>query len=202
MRSVYVVDDDASIRRSTAFLVRSAGYLPRAFTSSADFLNEAPHLAPGVLLLDVRMPEIDGFGLVESLPAPLGDRFPIVMITGHGDLATAVQAMRHGVRDFLEKPYEDHELLDVVARLWDELDLQLPLIELRAAASEQIDRLADRERDVLILLSAGKMNKVVAHELAISVRTVEMHRAQMLERLGVRTLAEATRLAFAAGLIR
>lgn len=102
MRSVYIVDDDASIRRSTAFLVKSAGYQPRAFTSASDFLREAPMLLPGVLLLDVRMPEMDGFALLDDLPASLGALFPIVMITGHGDLATAVQAIRHGVRDFLE----------------------------------------------------------------------------------------------------
>lgn len=201
MRSVYIVDDDASIRRSTAFLVKSAGYEPRAFTSASDFLREAPALLPGVLLLDVRMPEMDGFALLDGLPASLGALFPIVMITGHGDLATAVQAIRHGVRDFVEKPYEDHELLGIVARLWDDLDGHLADIEQRIAASRRTEKLTEREREVLILLALGKPNKLVAHALDLSIRTVEMHRAQMLERLGVRTLPEAIRLALAAGLL-
>lgn len=201
MRSVYIVDDDASIRRSTAFLVKSAGYQPRAFTSASDFLREAPMLLPGVLLLDVRMPEMDGFALLDDLPASLGALFPIVMITGHGDLATAVQAIRHGVRDFLEKPYEDDDLLGIVARLWDDLDGHLSHIEQRSAALRLAGKLTEREREVLILLAQGKPNKLVAHALDLSIRTVEMHRAQMLERLGVRTLPEATRLALAAGLL-
>lgn len=201
MRSVYIVDDDASIRRSTAFLVKSAGYQPRAFTSASDFLREAPTLLPGVLLLDVRMPEMDGFALLGDLPASLGALFPIVMITGHGDLATAVQAIRHGVRDFLEKPYEDDDLLGIVARLWDDLDGHLSHIEQRSAALRLTGKLTEREREVLILLAQGRPNKLVAHALDLSIRTVEMHRAQMLERLGVRTLPEATRLALAAGLL-
>lgn len=201
MRSVYIVDDDASIRRSTVFLVKSAGYQPRAFTSASDFLREAPMLLPGVLLLDVRMPEMDGFALLDDLPASLGALFPIVMITGHGDLATAVQAIRHGVRDFLEKPYEDDDLLGIVARLWDDLDGHLSHIEQRSAALRLTGKLTEREREVLILLAQGKPNKLVAHALDLSIRTVEMHRAQMLERLGVRTLPKATRLALAAGLL-
>jgi len=201
MRAVYIVDDDASIRRSTAFLVQSAGYHPLAFTSASNFLREASILAPGVLLLDVRMPEMDGFGLLDGLPAALGALFPIVMVTGHGDLATAVQAIRHGVRDFLEKPYEDHELLGIVARLWDDLAGHLARIEPQIVALRLTGKLTEREREVLILLSQGKPNKLVAHALDLSTRTVEMHRAQMFERLGVRTLAEATRLAVAAGLL-
>lgn len=201
MRSVYIVDDDASVRRSTAFLVQSAGYHPLAFASASDFLREASTLAPGVLLLDVRMPEMDGFALLGSLSASLGALFPIVMVTGHGDLATAVQAIRHGVRDFLEKPYEDHEMLSIVARLWDDLDGHLARIEQQIAALRLTGKLTEREREVLILLAQGKPNKLVAHALDLSIRTVEMHRAQMFERLGVRTLAEATRLAVAAGVL-
>lgn len=158
-------------------------------------------LLPGVLLLDVRMPEMDGFALLDDLPASLGALFPIVMITGHGDLATAVQAIRHGVRDFLEKPYEDDDLLGIVARLWDDLDGHLSHIEQRSGALRLTGKLTEREREVLILLAQGKPNKLVAHALDLSIRTVEMHRAQMLERLGVRTLPEATRLALAAGLL-
>lgn len=198
---VYIVDDDASIRRSTSFLVRSAGFGARAFASGPDFLAEAPHLAPGVLLLDIRMPDIDGFALLERLPAELGALFPIVMVTGHGDLASAVLAMRRGVRDFLEKPYEAHELLTIVRRLSQDLEADLAKAAQKAAALEQIGKLTNREREVLIFLAQGKPNKVVAHELSLSVRTVEMHRAQMFERLGVRTLPEATRLAVSADLL-
>lgn len=201
MQSVYIVDDDASLRRSTSFLLRQAGFGPRAFSSAADFLHEASHLAPGVLLLDIRMPGKDGFALVDDLPSSLSALFPVVMVTGHGDLASAVQAMRHGVRDFLEKPYEEHELIDAVTRLSEELNGRVTRIEQRNAALGRTGRLTNREREVLLLLAYGKPNKTVAHELQLSVRTVEMHRAQMFERLGVKTLPEAALLAFTAGLI-
>nr|WP_232474310.1 response regulator [Sphingomonas sp. MA1305] len=201
MRPVYIVDDDASVRRSTSFLLQQAGFPSRAFPSATDFLQEAEHLAPGILLLDLRMPEKDGFALVEDLPPALDSRFPIVMVTGHGDMAAAIQAMRHGVRDFLEKPYEEHELLGIVERLSTELDAYLKSVAQRMAALDQTSKLTDREREVLVLLAQGKANKLVAHALGLSVRTVEMHRAQMFERLGVRTLPEATRLAVTAGLL-
>lgn len=199
-RAVYVIDDDATIRRSTAFMLGSAGYAPRAFMSGIDFLDAADALAPGGILLDIRMPELDGLAFLERFDEALKARFPVVVVTGHGDLPTAIRAMKLGARDFVQKPFEEAVLLDILAGLSAELHQALVANAGRERAAALVARLSPRELEILKALMTGEPTKRAAHLLGISVRTAEMHRANMLERLGVRTLAEGMRIALAAGL--
>ncbi len=200
-RPVYVIDDEATVRCSTSFLLASAGYVSRPFVSGLDFLEEADVLAPGCILLDIRMPDLDGLAFLERLPEALRMRFPVVVFTGHGDLPTAVRAMKLGARDFVEKPFEDDVLLGVLADLWSELEEVTTRRAARERSEALIAKLSPRELEILTALMAGEPTKRAAHLLGISVRTAEMHRANMLQRLGVRTLAEAMRIAVSAGLI-
>ena len=200
-RTVYVVDDDATVRRSTSFMLASAGYEPRPFVSGVDFLDEAAALAPGCTLLDIRMPDLDGFAVLERLPEALKPRFPMVVITGHGDLPSAVRAMKLGARDFVEKPFEDAVLLDILAGLSSDLASAIARQATRERNEALIAKLSPRELEVLKMLMSGEPTKRAAHLLGISVRTAEMHRAHMLERLRVRSLADAMRIGLAAGLV-
>ncbi|KTE20032.1 hypothetical protein ATE67_11590 [Sphingopyxis sp. H050] len=199
-RRVYIVDDDQMVRRSTSFLLNSAGYTVRAFISGRDFLSELKGLQPGITLLDVRMPDMDGLAVLEHMPGDMRPLFPVVVVTGHGDLPTAVRAMKLGARDFLGKPFAEEALFEVLetisARLADEVDH----ISRRDRSRALIGTLSPRELEVLRGLIGGESNKVVAHNLGLSVRTVEMHRAKMLDRLGVRTLPDAIRTLFMAEL--
>lgn len=199
-RAVYVIDDDSTVRRSTSFLLTSAGYAPRPFVSATDFLEEADLLVPGCVLLDIRMPQLDGLAFLERFPDALRPRFPVVVVTGHGDLPTAVRAMKLGARDFVEKPFEDAVLLDILAGLASELDQEIARDAVRQRSKALIATLSPRELEILKALTAGEPTKRAAHLLGISVRTAEMHRANMLERLGVRTLADAMRIALNAGI--
>jgi two-component system response regulator FixJ len=198
-RIVYVVDDESEVRRSLGFFLKTAGYLPRPYLSGRDFLADFQELAPGCVLLDLRMPEIGGLTVLERL----GDRcrrLPVIVMTGHGDIAIAVRAMKLGAIDFLEKPFEEPVLITALQIGFSILERDIGDERERIAAERRIETLTPRERDVLMLLSEGKSNKEVAIALDLSVRTVEMHRATMFDRLGVRTLPEALRIAFRAGL--
>jgi two-component system response regulator FixJ len=198
-RAVYIIDDDQVVRRSTSFLFSSANYRPRAFMAAADFLDEAPLLDPGCVLLDIRMPELDGLSFLEHFPQDLRSRFPIVMITAHGDLQSAVRAMKLGARDFLEKPFEEDALLGLMDSLSQGLDAALTLDLARQQSRERLERLTPREADLLRTMLQGETTKQAAHALGISVRTAEMHRGNLLDRLGVRSAAEAIRIAMQAG---
>jgi len=198
-RAVYIIDDDQVVRRSTSFLLSSANYRPRAFMAAADFLDEAPLLDPGCLLLDIRMPELDGLSFLEQFPQELRLRFPIVMITAHGDLPSAVRAMKLGARDFLEKPFEEAALLGLLESLNEGLEAALTIELARQQSRERIGRLTPREADLLRTMLQGETTKQAAHALGISVRTAEMHRGNLLDRLGVRSVAEAIRIAVQAG---
>lgn len=199
-RAVYIIDDDQVVRRSTSFLLSSANYRPRAFMAAADFLDEAPLLDPGCVLLDIRMPELDGLSFLEQhFPQELRSRFPIVMITAHGDLPSAVRAMKLGARDFLEKPFEEATLLGVLETLNEGLEAALTIDLARQQSRERIERLTPREADLLRTMLQGETTKQAAHALGISVRTAEMHRGKLLDRLGVRSVAEAIRIAVQAG---
>jgi two-component system response regulator FixJ len=164
------------------------------------FLASAPGLSSGCVLLDVRMPGMDGLTLQARL-AKLDNHLPVVVMTGQGDVQTAVRAMKAGAVDFIEKPYDDEVLVKAI-----ELALSLPRQSDRnreaAEAAQRVAALSPRERQVLDALVAGRPNKVIAYDLGISARTVEVHRARMMERLGVRQLAEAIRLAVMARLVR
>jgi two-component system, LuxR family, response regulator FixJ len=196
-RIVYVVDDESEVRRSIGFFLKSVGYLPRPYLDGADFLTDAPDLEPGCVLLDVRMPGLDGLQLLERMGSSRR-RFAFIVMTGHGDVATAVRAMKLGAVDFLEKPFEDEVLVACLERASAMLARDTDAERDRRDAERLLAALTPRERDVLMLLSEGKSNKEVAIALGLSVRTVEMHRATMFERLGVRTLPEAMKLAFRA----
>ena len=192
-RIVHVVDDDAAVRRSLERLLDSAGFTPVLYESAVSFLGAAQGVSAGCVLLDVRMPDMDGLELQTRL-IRLGFALPIIVMTGHGDVQTAVRAMKAGAHDFIEKPFDDERLLAAI-------DQALALSgrgsreRETAEALDKIATLSPRERDVLDGLVAGKPNKVIAYGLGISVRTVEVHRARMLERLGTRSTAEAIRVA-------
>lgn len=199
-RQVYVVDDDSMVRSSTAYFLAASGLGARMFRSGQEFLDALPGLDPGCVLLDVRLPGIDGLQVLEAMHDRLA-QFPVIVMTGHGDVATAVRAMKLGASDFHEKPFDEAALLDTLARLFAMLDKQVEADDHQAAAQARLALLTRREVDVLRGLAAGLPNKVLAYELGLSVRTVEMHRANMMTRLGVRSLPEALRLAYLAGMV-
>ena len=192
-RTVHVVDDDAAVRRSLERLLDAAGFNVISYETPMAFLAVAPGLSEGCVLLDIRMPGMDGLSLQARL-AKLDHHLPVVVITGQGDVETAVRAMKAGAVDFIEKPYDDEVLVNAI-----ELALSLPKQSDRnreaTEAAQRVAALSPREHQVLDALVAGRPNKVIAYDLSISVRTVEVHRARMMERLGVRQLAEAIRIA-------
>ena len=201
-RAIYLVDDDHAVRDSLeALLSLQPGFVVRGFDSGDAFLSEATTLDPGVLLLDLHMPGTNGLDVLRQLRDLAPGRFATIMMTGDGSITAAVQAMKTGAIDFLEKPYGATLLLETI----DEAFVQLLEEDLAAAharaAQERIAALSPRERDVLAGLIEGRGNKVIAHQLEISPRTVEIYRANLMMRLGVRSLPEALRVAFAAGLI-
>lgn len=198
-QAVYVVDDDALIRRSTVFYLEVLGYTVSAFASGREFLDASAHLGKGCVLLDVRMPGLNGLEVLASL-APRLAQFPVIILTGHGDIRTAVRAMKLGSSDFIEKPFEEQLLRDMLAQVFARLDREVDMAAERRAAQARLSRLTRRETAVLRHLVAGEPNKVIAFHLGLSTRTVEMHRSNMMERLGIRTLSEALRLAFDGGL--
>ena len=197
-RQVYVVDDDDAMCRSLERLLRSADFVPTSYETPQAFLDAAPNLPAGCLLLDVRMPVMDGLELQARLRL-LGISFPFVVMTGQGDTQMAVRAMKEGAVDFLEKPFDDDSLIGAVqaalAKSW-----QVDRDRESVAAAERLAALSPRERQVLDALVAGQANKSIAFDLGISVRTVEVHRARMMERLGTHQFAEAIRLAVMASL--
>jgi two-component system response regulator FixJ len=196
-RTIHVVDDDVAVRRSLEQLLGSVGFITVSYATPDAFLLAAPGLAKACVLLDVKMPGVGGLEVQARLRA-IGFALPIIVITGQGDIQTAVRAMKAGAFDFLEKPYEDEVLLRVI----DAAFATAPRGQDRQAldAAQRIAKLSPREREVLEALVAGASNKVIAFDLGLSVRTVEVHRARMMGRLGTRQLAEAIRLAVLATL--
>jgi two-component system response regulator FixJ len=198
-RCVHIVEDDALLRRSLSRLIQAEGFETKSFTSSLAFLDMASRLPPrGCLLLDIRMPDMDGLELQAKM-IEKGINLPIVMMTGQADVPTAVRAMKGGAVDFIEKPLDDNQVLGAIKAALGLPTSQSRIGEAKAAAAI-IALLSPRENDVLRGLVAGLQNKLIAAHLGISVRTVEGHRIRMLERLGVKRLAEAIRLAVLASL--
>ena len=196
-RTIHVVDDDAAVRLSLERLLGSMQFATVSYTTPTAFLLQAPHILGGCVLLDVKMPGINGLEVQARLKA-IGFVPPIIVITGQGDIQTAVLAMKAGAFDFLEKPYENEVLLAAIeAALAAAPDDH---IHQAMNSAQRIARLSPREREVLDALVEGASNKVIAFDLGLSVRTVEVHRARMMERLGTRQLAEAIRLAVLATL--
>jgi two-component system response regulator FixJ len=198
-RTVHIVDDDASVRRALVRLLRSMGLTPITYETSHEVLDAAANLSSGCILLDLQMPGMDGIELLGRF-GEIGVGLPVIVVTGHGDVPTAVKAMKAGAVDFLEKPIDEDLLLAAVNTALAE-DKTPARDQEAARAVELMVRLSPRERQVLDGIAAGRPNKLIAYDLGISVRTVEVHRAHMLDRLGVRYIAEAIRIALMATLV-
>jgi two-component system, LuxR family, response regulator FixJ len=190
---VYIVDDDDGMRRALTVLITTVGYQPVAFAKPGEFLAKYDPNQPGCLVLDVRMPEMSGLEVQQHLNKA-GSMLPVILISGHGDIPMAVQAMKDGAFDFLQKPFRDQELIDRINGA----------LKLDAQNRESVDRLADltsrqesltpREREVLGLVVDGKANKVIAIDLGLSERTVEIHRANVMEKMGARSVAHLVKM--------
>jgi two-component system response regulator FixJ len=194
---VHVVDDDDSIRRALQRLLRTGGYTALTYGTAAAFLNAAPRLS-GCVLLDLRMPDMDGLEVQRRL-IKLGVQLPVIVVTGHGDVPTAVQAMKGGVLDFLEKPIDEDRLLAAVQAAFHQGAREIRDDE-AVQAAQRLAALSPRERQVLEGIVAGKPSKLIAYDLDISVRTVEVHRAHLLVRLDTQNMATAVRIAVLAAL--
>lgn len=196
-RLVHLVDDDEAIRRSVGFALKTSGVQVRSYENGVEILKSAPDLEPGCILLDIRMPGMDGLEVQEALKAK-GVTLPVIIMTGHGDVNLAVRAMKAGALDFIEKPFEKAVLLGAVEHAMSRLKQTAETLRDASEAATRLQRLTPRERDVLEGLAKGLPNKSIAYDLGISPRTVEIHRANLMDKLGVKSLSEALRTAFAA----
>ena len=196
---IYVVDDDPAVRDSLSILLEARGHTVWSFPSAREFLAATPSLRPGVLITDIRMPEMDGLELQRCLIERTLP-FPLIVITGHGDVALAVRAMKAGALDFIEKPFAAEAILSSVAVALDQIAEPRDPDPLIATASARLALLTPREREVLQGLLAGLPNKSIAYDLTISPRTVEIYRARVMDKMGARSLSELVRLSLAAGL--
>ena len=196
---VYVVDDDRDVRRSLSFMLGAAEIRSHPYGSGSDFLEALPDLEPGCILLDLRMPQMDGFGVMSALAERKVD-WPVIVMTGHGEVPVAVRAMKLGAVDFIEKPFSEQALLSCFNQAFDLLQERSTSSKRRREAGERAALLTAREREVLASLLAGHSNKQIAKALGISLRTVEMHRGNMMDRLQASSLAEALTLALDAGI--
>jgi len=197
-RIEHVVDDDAAVRRALVRLLRSEGLEAVAYETAQAVLNAALSLSSGCILLDLQMPGMDGLELLARL-GELGIELPVIVVTGHGDVPTAVRAMKAGAVDFIEKPIDETQLFAAIDAALAEKKFAVR-DRVVAGATERMALLSPRERQVLEAIAVGRPSKLIAYDLGISVRTVEVHRAHMLDRLGVRNMAEAIRIAVMATL--
>ena len=195
---VHLVDDDDAIRRSAGFMLKTSGYQVKTYTSGVELLKERK-IEPGCILLDVRMPEMDGLQVQKALQ-DRGLTHPVIVMTGHGDVTVAVQAMKAGAVDFIEKPFEKAQMLTAIEEGFSRIAQAGRSTKRAEEARVRLQSLTPRERDVLEGLVRGHPNKTIAYDLDISPRTVEIHRANLMSKLGVASLSEALRIAFAAGL--
>ncbi len=198
-RQIYLVDDDDAVRRSAGFMLKTSGFAVESFVSGVEFLKSVDGLAPGCILLDVRMPGMDGLEVQRAL-SERGITFPVIVLTGHGDVNVAVAAMKAGALDFIEKPFEKAVLVAALEEGFAQIERSDRGKARAAEAALRLNVLTARERDVLEGLVRGFPNKTIAYDLGISARTVEIHRANLMTKLNVRSLSEALRIAFAAGL--
>ena len=197
---VYVIDDDDAVRQSLEFLLKTAGIAVRGFESAKLFLETLPQITSGCVITDVRMPEITGIDLLRRMKERNLD-IPVIVITGHGDISLAVEAMKIGAVDFLEKPFDDELLLaSVRAALSADAKAARDNAEL-AEIHDKLAALSNRERQVLEGLVAGKANKVIAFDLEISPRTVEIYRANLMTKMGANSLSDLVRMAMTAGIM-
>lgn len=190
---VYIVDDDEAVRDSLAFLLKTHGFKVMLFTGGEAFLNSDVLLVSGPVLLDVRMPGRDGLEiLTESLHT--NPHLKVVMLSGHADVAMAVRALKKGAMDFIEKPFQSTEILQVLERLNVEITSEVTAEINQSKLNQKLDKLTPREREVMEYLVEGKPNKIIASDLGLSVRTVETHRAHLLSKLDVKSLSDLVRI--------
>jgi len=197
--TVFLVDDDASVRKALTRLLRSAGYDVKAFASAREFLDNAQDEGPACLVLDIRMPGLSGIDLQRELQTA-NAILPIIFITGHGDIPTSVKAMKAGAVDFLPKPVKDHDLLTAIEQALARSARQRAERADLEDIQSRIDRLTPRERQVLEHVVAGQLNKEVAYDLGTVEKTIKVHRARVMGKMGVKSLAELVRLAERAGI--
>jgi len=190
---VFVVDDDEAVRNSLRLLLKSVGLVPATLASAREFLDKYDPAQPGCLVLDVRMPEMSGLELQELLNLQ-GAVIPVIFITGHGDIPMAVEAMQAGAFDFLQKPFRDQDLIDRIQRALEKDRANRAALGERTRIRERLESLTPREREVLTLVTSGKPNKIMAAELNVSQRTVEIHRARVMEKMGAASLAQLVRM--------
>lgn len=191
--TVHVVDDDDAVRSSLRLLLKSVGLPTVAYASAQEFLATWDGEQPGCLVLDVRMPGMSGIELQTELNQR-GAIIPVIFISGHGDIPMAVEAIQHGAFDFLQKPFGDQELIDRVQRALTSDAEHRQLLQQRATLRQRFDSLTPREQEVLQLVTQGKANKVMAGDLGVSQRTVEIHRARVMEKMGAQSLAQLVRM--------
>ncbi|MEM9207650.1 MAG: response regulator transcription factor [Pseudomonadota bacterium] len=191
--TIFVVDDDPSIRFAMQALLESVDLEHEIFSSGNEFLQHVQKERPGCLVLDIRMPGLGGLELQDELKTR-GYTLPIIFVTGHGDVPMAVDAMQKGAVDFVQKPFRDQDLLDRVHKALDTDRERRVQREQHDAIAERIDLLTNREREVFDLVVTGKPNKVIAYELGVSQRTVEIHRARVMEKMQARSLADLVKM--------
>ena len=199
--TVFIVDDDEAMRDSLSILLRAHGFRPETYSSGPAFLESFDRDRPGCLLIDIRMPEVDGLTVQETL-AGMGAHLPVIIMTAHGDVATAVRAMKAGATDFLEKPFAEDALLEAVNRSLERDREGRATAERIDDVLSRVKTLTARELEVFDLLVKGKSNKVIARDLGISPRTAELHRARVLYKMNANNLSHLVRIAMTAGIAR
>jgi two-component system response regulator FixJ len=196
---VHVIDDDEAVRDSLTFLLDCSGIATRSYESAVQFLKAAPTMEPGCIITDVRMPEMSGMDLIEKLKG-LGVADPVIVITGHADVPMAIQALHAGVSDFIEKPFSHEAILIAVRAALAQQQGRSEIEIERADIRKRLATLSGREREVMEGLVEGKANKVIAYDLDISARTVEVYRANVMTKMRARTLSELVRMVMIARL--
>jgi two-component system response regulator FixJ len=191
--TVFVVDDDEGVRDSLRFLLKSVGVATKALGSAAEFLESYDVNQPGCLVLDVRMPAMSGLELQQQLNMR-GAMIPVIFITGHGDIPMAVEAMQHGAFDFLQKPFRDQDLIDRLQKALAKDAHNRTELQQREQIRSRFDTLTPREHEVLVLMVRGQANKIMAAELGVSQRTIEIHRARVMEKTEAGSLAHLVRM--------
>jgi two-component system response regulator FixJ len=189
---VHLVDDDEGVREALTILLTEAGFTVRTHKSGSDFLEVLSAATAGVIVSDIRMPGIDGLELQQRLKAARNS-LPLIFITGHGDIQMAVQAIKEGASDFIEKPFDDNTLIEAITAA-AKREASAVASDINGEVAERLASLTPREKEVLECLVIGKFNKITAHELGMSIRTVETHRARIMQKMQAKSLSELVRL--------
>lgn len=197
-RIVFIVDDDDAVRDSLSFLMKSIGIESRGFASATEFLEFYNDNIAGCLVLDIRMPGMSGLELQDRLNE-INAILPIIFITGHGDVPMAVEALKKGALDFIQKPFRDQDLIDRINHALDQDHDSRNILSEKREILDRMDQLTNREKEVMELVVQGNPNKIIAADLDVSQRTVEIHRARVMEKMRARSLAQLVRMAITAG---